>query len=97
MSEFTKGTWEYDRVSGCVHHNGRLIAEVAGGGGANYCHSRGEANARLIAAAPDMYELLKVWVNVQAQPTLRNTQKMAQELLARINGDSNAQKKEPEP
>ena len=45
------------------------------------------ANARLIASAPEMYELLKVWVNVQAQPTLRNAQARAQELLARIDGE----------
>ena len=56
-----------------------------------------EANARLIAAAPEMYELLNVWVNVQAQPTLRNAQKRAEELLARIDGDSNVATKEPEP
>ena len=45
-----------------------------------------QANARLIAAAPEMYKLLKVWVNVQVQPTLREAQNTARELLARIDG-----------
>lgn len=44
------------------------------------------ANARLIAAAPEMYELLEVWVNLQAQPTLMEARKRAQELLVRIDG-----------
>ena len=44
------------------------------------------ANARLIAAAPEMYELLEVWVKVQAQPTLMEARARAQELLARIDG-----------
>ena len=44
-----------------------------------------KANARLIAAAPEMYELLKVWTNIQAQPTLMNARKRAQELLELID------------
>ena len=45
------------------------------------------ANAQLIAAAPEMYELLKVWANIQVQPTLMNARKKTQELLARIDGE----------
>ena len=59
MSEFTQGKWTYDPINGIVHDDGKLIAEVAGAGGSNYRHARGEANARLIAFAPEMYELLK--------------------------------------
>ena len=88
MSKFTKGKWEYDDAHGCIHHDGRLIAEVAGGGGANYRHAAGQANARLIAAAPEMYELLRL-----AAQSLRhhsdNDYKIAysiNELLARIDG-----------
>ncbi len=36
MSKFTAGKWQYDNAYGCIHHNGKLIAEVAGAGGANY-------------------------------------------------------------
>ena len=87
MSKFTAGKWTYDTPSGCVHCEGKLIADVAGAGGANYQHDKGQANARLIASAPVMYELLKVWVNLQAQPPLMEARKRAQELLAHIDGE----------
>ncbi|MBQ4401949.1 MAG: hypothetical protein II832_07275 [Synergistaceae bacterium] len=41
---------------------------------------------RLIAAAPEMYELLRVWVQIQAQPMLRDAQDTARKLLALIDG-----------
>ena len=41
---------------------------------------------RLIAAAPKMYELLKVWTQIGVQPTLMNTRKRAKELLDSIDG-----------
>ena len=59
MSDFAKGKWAYDPTNGVIHKDGKLIAEVAGAGGSNYLHDRGQANARLIAAAPEMYKLLK--------------------------------------
>ena len=43
-------------------------------------------NARLIAAAPEMYRLLKVWTQIGAEPTLKNALKRAAELLVRIDG-----------
>ena len=43
-------------------------------------------NARLIAAAPEMYELLKVWTQIGAEPTLMNARKRAVELLDSIDG-----------
>ena len=86
MSGFTKGKWVYDKHYGCIHHDGKLIAEVAGAGGSNYRHAQGEANARLIAAAPEMYELLKVWTQIQAQPALMIAQENARKLLASIDG-----------
>lgn len=79
MSEFTQGKWEVDFIYGdhpIVTANDRIVAD---------CFNN-EANARLIAATPDMYELLKVWVQVQAQPTLRNAKDKARELLERIDG-----------
>ena len=79
MSKFTCGTWEVDMLYGdhpLVRADGKLIAD---------CFTN-EANARLIAAAPEMYELLKVWVNIQVQPTLMEAKNKARELLARIDG-----------
>ena len=35
---------------------------------------------------PEMYDLLKVWVTVQAQPTLMYARERARELLASIDG-----------
>ncbi len=52
MSKFTKGTWEVEIIYGdhyTVFANEHLVAD---------CFSN-EANAQLIAAAPEMYELLK--------------------------------------
>ena len=43
-------------------------------------------NARLIAAAPEMYKLLKVWTQIGAEPTLMNARKRAVELLDSIDG-----------
>ena len=96
MSEFTKGKWTADDMGEYIFANGfdMMICQMRGWA---YLNAQGlsddeaidvqKANARLIAAAPDMYELLKVWVQVQAQPTLMNAQDKAQELLARIDGD----------
>ena len=86
MSEFTKGKWEYDDAHGCIHHDGRLIAEVAGGGGANYRHAAGQANARLIAAAPEMYELLRKCAEDLEFVGLLSLSNECSNLLARIDG-----------
>ena len=45
-----------------------------------------ERNARLITAAPEMYELLKAWTQIRAEPTLKNARKRAEELLDSIDG-----------
>ncbi len=52
MSKFTEGKWEVEIIYGdhcAVFANEYLVADCFGN----------EANARLIAAAPEMYELLK--------------------------------------
>ena len=52
MSEFTKGKWEADALYGdhfAVFANSHVIADCFGNKG----------NARLMAAAPELYELLK--------------------------------------
>ena len=43
-------------------------------------------NPQLTAAAPEMYELLKIWVQIQVQPTLMNAKDTARKLLDRIDG-----------
>ena len=92
MSNFTKGKWVYDEPFGVIfsYETCAVIANVQGAGtGSCFCSTQeGQANARLIAAAPEMYELMKVWVQVQAQPTLRNAQDKARELLERIDGNT---------
>ncbi len=42
---------------------------------------------RLMAAAPEMYRLLKVWTQIGAEPTLKNARKRAVELLDSIDGE----------
>ena len=63
MSEFTKGKWEYLEPLGVVFSEDTcaVIATVhgAGTGSCFNLSPEGQANARLIAAAPEMYELLK--------------------------------------
>ena len=86
MTKFTQGEWTYDPKNGIVHNDGKLIAEVAGAGGSNYRHERGETNARLIAAAPKMYRLLKAVANYKPD-FVWDVVFNAQELLARIDGE----------
>ena len=61
MSNFTKDKWKYDEHLGIVHTENRSIASVyEAGNTACFTHTpEGQANARLIAAAPDMYRLMK--------------------------------------
>ena len=81
--------WTYDPTNGIVHDDGKLIAEVAGAGGSNYRHARGEANARLIAFAPEMYELL---MNFDVDPAEQIAWLIRRHsLLARIDGKETAE------
>ena len=63
MSKFTKGKWEYGEPLGVVFSEDTcaVIATVhgAGTGSCFNLSPEGQANARLIAAAPEMYEMLK--------------------------------------
>lgn len=87
MSKFTGGKWEVDVIYGdhyVVFTNDRIVADcnriVADCFGSN-------ANARLIAAAPEMYEMLEI-----AQESLRGhrydspTAERIEKLLDRIDG-----------
>ena len=96
MSNFTQVKWTYDPTNGIVHDDGKLIAEVAGAGGSNYRHARGEGNARLIAAAPEMYELLRVFADEPSEAEGRIYELClawheARKLLARIDGKETAE------
>lgn len=92
MSKFTPGKWIYYPPSENNVREGVTECDIFAVQG-NIGHFIGtinsEEDARLIAAAPELYQLLmKIWVQVQAQPTLRNAQDKARELLARIDGNS---------
>ena len=86
MSKLTRGKWHYFSSNGCIYCDGKLIAEVAGAGGPNYRHARGEANARLIAAAPELYELLEECADELGAIGLPKLSRECYELLARIDG-----------
>ena len=81
----TQWKWTYDTASGCIHEDGKLIAEVAGAGGSNYSHARGEANARLIAAAPEMYELVMQFAFGSCDDCMRILDE-SRKVLDRIDG-----------
>ena len=91
MSEFTKGKWVYDEPFGVIfsYETCAVIANVQGvGTGSCFCSTQeGQANARLIAAAPEMYEMLKVWTRAYTEPMRMDAWKKALELLARIDGN----------
>ena len=94
MSKFTKGKWGYHDKLGLIltyDERGYVIATVRNAGGESVfgASPEGQANARLIAAAPEMYEEL-----IFAMAALRDgdvcDKKRAdkiEELLARIDGD----------
>ena len=95
MSEFTKGKWEALFLHGEVICSDRNVI-VARTASLRHCYHLREknkaddertANARLIAAAPEMYELLKVLVQREYDNTVTALLALeAEKLLARIDG-----------
>ena len=95
MSEFTKGKWElYPHV---VRVSCRVLAtiRVPDSDIANIAYvpvihgfpkQEGQANARLIAAAPEMYELLEECADELGAIGLPTLSRECYELLARIDG-----------
>lgn len=87
MSKHTKGPWKYQEESDAYTHIVRAKN--------NYmiCHllqdSSGttEANARLIAAAPTMYETLKNIVKVPDNIACPSVKNFAKEAIKEINND----------
>ena len=84
MSKFTKGKWIIDRDGSAIFSDSEdcYVAELSPANS----DEQVAANARLIAAASEMYELLKIWVQIQVQPTLMNAKDTARKLLDRIDG-----------
>lgn len=84
VNKFTKGEWAVNAHYGCIHSGETLIARVA-----NFSEVAStpetEANARLIAHAPEMYKLLKAVANYKPD-TVWDVVFTAKELLARIDG-----------
>ena len=83
MSKFTPAPWEYERenLRGCywIHQKGVTRQHVK---------TNNEANARLIAAAPEMYELLKSLVDILfAHSYSRDKAISIVNLLACIDGE----------
>lgn len=66
--KFTQGEWVYDEPLGVIFSDktNAVIANVPGAGtGSCFClMPEGQANARLIAAAPEMYRLLALFTGV---------------------------------
>ena len=97
MSKFTKGTWRYDgpmewagtaneRRYEIVTEDGEFIIAVVPG--------NIEADARLIAAAPEMYELLyEALQELKGYEPIENMISTVypdiEELLARVDGEEN--------
>ena len=91
MSNFTPGPWEAKQK-----YIGISVFDSNGDGVANVCQSYGDtpykvwANARLIAAAPEMYELLREFLQglgdfITEIPD--EAIERAEALLRRINGE----------
>ena len=107
MSKFTPGKWIYyppsenDVREGLTDCN---IFSVQGRIGHFIGTISTEEYARLVAAAPEMYEALETLLDelpIIAGDSRHDALALAiyeaQKLLARIDGDSNVEKKEPEP
>ena len=76
MSEWTPGPWEVD------HHEDTWFVPTIQG-------QTTEANARLIAAAPEMAELLTEWASSPSYRPIRDSfEDDVKVLLARIKGES---------
>lgn len=98
MNEFTKGEWVADDMGEYVFTHGfnMMICQMRGWA---YLKAQGlsgdeiidvqKANARLIAAAPEMYELLKVCAKTEIPSNyvsaFLDLKYKARELLARID------------
>ena len=83
MSEFTKGKWIIDRDGSAIFSDSEdcYVAELSPANS----DEQVAANARLIAAAPEMYELLKS-LSYRTSGMEEHEVLRIRELLARIDG-----------
>ena len=91
MSEFTKGKWE---IEGTVPFGIKSEASL------RIAIVLKLSDARLIAAAPEMYELLKeelIPISDYGGIVSLSREDKIRKLLARIDGDSDAQTEESDP
>ena len=89
MSKFTQGMWDYvhrkdDFMITAYHQSVTSATEISFVVG----FSNTEADARLITAAPLMYEMLKLYAEDSYQGMGLNLKEKTQKLLARINGEA---------
>ena len=99
MSEFTKGKWTADDMGEYVFAHGfdMMICKMRGWA---YLKAQGlsdeeaievqKANARLIAAAPLMYQLLKRLASCSHEDDLFDIMQDAEEILNRIHGEDDS-------
>lgn len=92
MSEWTKGPWRIktgpnnqpDECDLTIAGDIFLLADIKG---PNYAHC--EANANLIAAAPDLYEALEIMFEATTahSPYFENVSRQARSALAKARGE----------
>ena len=84
MSKFTKGKWIIDRDGSAIFSDSEdcYVAELSPANS----DEQVAANARLIVAAPEMYELLKKILD-DTQNGQFAREDLLKELLARIDGE----------
>ena len=97
MSKFTKGTWELNKHFDVVSENGQFIALCCIRHkklGYHYIENiklyneETKANARLIAAAPEMYELISEALGrCKGNSVFADLYSQEKELLAQIDGE----------
>ena len=94
MSKFTKGEWHLAPLTGEVRANGSRIAKVYGATEFNHSRNAEEcaANARLILAAPAMYEALQAGIAKLAfyEPYSETHQKLIA-IQRDVEGDMNGE------
>ena len=86
MSKFTKGKWEYvEYIPEGITLNGKEYLVMSGG--EDVALALRENDARLIAAAPEMYETLKICANVLFGHWEFAVAQKVDKLLAHIDGE----------
>ena len=84
MTKFTQGKWIFDDEYIFTANKGWMIADVMAVRNKDECN----ANGRLIAAAPEMYELLESLVNILLAHSYNQDKAIRiANLLARIDGE----------